>query len=303
MRGKLSILACAMTLLSACGGDPMVEPDSGPVETDAGGLVVPVAVGNFECVGTRTRPTGTGAATFAAHVYNFQEGAASSVANIGMQVFPDNVVTADCTGTCQDLMTDASGNVTGVMGETGSWFAYRVEAGTGGGSSAPVLTIGYNRVVPATGGMVDLPSVSSMTIGFIPALYLRMRLPGTAIVSGSLTDCDGELVENAILRVFRGTTEIIPGPDSTDFFIGYFNGSNLPSASREYTNTDGLYAAANVEATAEPVRVELWARTEEGADMRKIACEEIDVFGDAVTIISVGPLRNDYESGNGCAAP
>lgn len=301
MRERLSILACAMTLLGACGGDDNGTPDSGPVESDAN-VELPVAPGNFACVGTLTAPAGTGDSTFSAHVYDFQGGASTSVPTIGMQIFPDNVVTADCTGNCQDVMTDAMGDVSGLTAQAGSWFAYRVEAGTGGGGSSPVLTIGYNRVVPATGGMITLPSVSSMTIGFIPSLYRRMRLPGTAIVSGSVTDCDGEVVQNAILRVYRGATELVPGPEATDFFIGYFNGSGLPSATRQYTNTDGIYAAANVEATTEPIRVELWARTEEGGALRAIACEEIEVFGDAVTIISVGPLRNDYEAGSGCAA-
>lgn len=297
MRERL-ILACAVTLLGACS-----SPDPTPMGDDAG-PPIPVAVGDFSCVGTRTAPAGGDTAAFNAHVYDFQGGASTNVANIGVQIFPDNQITADCTGTCQDLTTDASGELTGVMAPAGGWFAYRVEAGATGGGSSPVLTVGYNRIAPAAGGMINLPSVSSMTIGFIPSLYRRMRLPGTAIVSGSVVDCSadgGTEVENAVLRLFRGDAEIIPGPSSTDFFIGYFNGSGLPSATRQYTNTDGIYAAANVEASAEPVRAEIWARTEEGADMRPIACEEIEVFADAVTIISVGPLRNDYEPGSGCA--
>lgn len=309
MRGNLKILACAMACaggvsLVGCGDDGMMTgDDAGTTPTDSGsGMEIPVAVGDFTCVGTRTAPAGGADATFGAHVYDFQNGESSNVADIGVQIFPDNTVTADCTGSCQDLMTDSSGNISGVTAPAGGWFAYRVEAGTGSGGTTPVLTIGYNRVAPASGGTIQLPSVSSMTIGFIPSLYRRMRLPGTAIVSGSVTDCAGDEVENAVLRISRGGTQLVQGPNPTDFFIGYFNGSGLPSASRMYTNTDGIYAAANVEASAEPIRVELWARTEEGGDLRPIACEEIEVFADAVTIISVGPLRSDYEAGSGCAS-
>ncbi|MDQ3032217.1 MAG: hypothetical protein M3Y87_07365 [Myxococcota bacterium] len=300
MRERL-ILACAISLLGAC-GDPPATTDSGTETPDAGGLEIPVAPGDFSCVGSAMAPVGGADAAFMAHVYDFQGGASTNVANIGVQIFPSNTVSADCTGACQDLMTDATGNIAGVTAPQGGWFAYRVEAGATGGGTSPVLTVGYNRVAPGPGGMIDLPSVSSMTIGFIPSLYRRMRLPGTAIVSGSVVDCAGDEVQNAVLRVYRGDSEVLPGPNATDFFIGYFNGSGLPSATRQYTNTDGIYAAANVAASAEPIRVEVWARTEEGADLRAIACEEIEVFADAVTIISVGPLRNDYAAGTGCAA-
>lgn len=299
MRERLSFLACAMVILAGCGDDDGGGTDAGMVGSDAGAM--PALTGNWECLGTRTAPTPGSEVSFGAHVYDFQGGESSNVANIGMQVFPDNAITADCTGTCQDFTTDATGNVTGIMAPEGGWFAYRVEAGTGSGGTTPVLTVGYNRVAPAASGTVQLPSVSSMTIGFIPSLYRRMRLTGTAIISGSLTDCAGDEVSNAVLRVFRGDTQIQPGPAQTDFFVGYFNGSGLPSATRQYTNTDGIYAAANVEASAEPVRIELWGALEEGGELQRVACEEFQVFADAVSIVSVGPLRSDYAAGSGCA--
>ncbi|WP_236606903.1 hypothetical protein [Sandaracinus amylolyticus] len=272
----------------------MMDPDAGPPP--------PALTGDLSCVGTRTAPTGGAASTFTGHVYDFQSGEASSVGGVAVDYFPDNVVSEACAGTCVTNTPGADGNVAGLTGMEGAWFAYRVAAGTGSGGSVPVLTVGYNRQVPATGGTAQLPSVSSMTIGFIPSLYRRMRLPGTAIVSGSFTDCAGAPVGNAVVRVFRGSTEIAPGANPTDFFAGYFGNTRLPDATRTTTNPmNGLFAAANAEATTDPIRVELWGSRTEGAAAERVACEEIQVFADGVTIVTLGPLRNDYAAGSPCA--
>ncbi|AKF05451.1 hypothetical protein [Sandaracinus amylolyticus] len=274
------------------GGDDAGTPDSGPP---------PAALtGDWSCVGSRTAPTPGAASTFTAHVYDFQSGMSSNVGGVAVDYFPDNVVAEGCSGTCVRTTPGADGNVAGLMGMENAWFAYRVAAGTGSGGTTPVLTVGYNRAVPANGGTTQLPSVSSMTIGFIPTLYMRSRLPGTAIVSGTLTDCAGAPAANAQVRIFRGGTELVTGPGSTDFFSGYFNAANLPDSNRTATNTNGLFAAANAEATDEPLRVELWGVRTEGMPAERVACEEIEVFADAVTIVNVGPLRNDYASGSGC---
>lgn len=312
MRKRLSILACALTILGACGGDNdndttdsgMTGSDSGMAMNDAevmadGGMLpdLPVATGDFSCVGSRTAPAGGDIGTFTGHVYDFQMGPASMVPSLEVHVFTDNIVAADCTGTCQNLTTDVMGNVT-VMAPAGAWYAYRAAA-----SATQVLTVGYNRAAPATGGMDVMASVSQTTIGLIPTLYNRSRLPGTAVVSGAVVDCAGTPVENAIVRFFQGDTELIPGTGRMDYFVGYFNGMTpaAPAPSRTTTNTDGRFAAANAMPNAEPVRAEIWARTAADEDVRRIACEEAQIFADGVTIITMGPLRNDYPASSGCA--
>lgn len=271
---------------------------------DAGGewRHLPVASGDFSCVGLRTAPPRGESSTFTVHVHDLQTGESTDVANAALQIFPDGVVTPGCAGSCQDLRSDAAGEVAGVMGQAGGWLAYRIEPGTAGGGSAPVLTIGYQHVTPATGGLLELASVSSMTIGFIPSLYRRMRLPGTAIVMGTIVDCAGDAVEHAILRVYRGSQLLTPGPDAIDFFVGYFDFSGRLHPPNGSTGPDGFYTAVNVEPEVDPLRFEVWARTEEGGELRAIACEEVPGFADGVTHVALGPLRSDYAPGSGCSA-
>lgn len=211
-------------------------------------------------------------------------------------------MTPGCAGSCQDLRSDDAGEVAGVIGQAGGWLAYRIEPGTAGGGSSPVLTIGHHRVTPATGGLLELASVSAMTIGFIPSLYRRMRLPGTAIVMGTIVDCAGDAVEHAILRVYRGSQLFTPGPASTDFFVGYVDFSRRLHPPYGSTGPSGFYAAGNIEPEVDPLRFEVWARTEDGGELRAIGCEEALAFPDAVTQVAIGPLRSDYASGSGCSA-
>jgi hypothetical protein len=300
-------LAGAIVMLAGCGNNSSASTDSGP--PDAGVPLPPPASvldgadmvpADLSCRDMRTRPAGGATVTFTAHIYDFQSGPDSTVAEpVDVDIFPDNVVTPDCTGMCMRANAGMTGDIM-AMGPEGGWFAYRVHMGSGERPTSPVLTVGYNRVVPTAGGRIALPSVSSMTIGFIPSLYSRRRVPGTAIVSGSLSDCEGRAIANAVLRLYRGDTLLQPGPNPDDYFIGYFNGASLPDRRRQYTNTDGIYAAANVDPGTEPLRIELWAVLGDSDTLERIACEEVQVFADAVTIVSVGPERGDYPPGSRC---
>ena len=306
---RTSTILCALAL-AACGGsgttnDAGTSPgDTGVVNGDSGPPPPPptlsVAMGaiDLSCHGTSTAPTGGADVTFTGHVYDFQTGTGSDVPTIGVDVFPDNLVADTCAGTCVTGTTDLMGQLS-ITAPGGGWFAYRVAAGTGAGT-VPVLTIGYNRTAPTAASVVDLPSVSSSTIGLIPSLFARQRVPGTGIVSGEFGDCTGASIQDATLRVFQGATELVTGPAPTDFFVGYFRNS-LPSSAQRRTSADGLFAAANIPVMAEPIRVELWGVMADGQAPSLVGCEEARVFANGVTIISLGPLRSDYPLGSGCA--
>lgn len=290
-------------LLAACGSSTPMMPDAGPplpvamVDTDMDDMED--AMADFSCLGMRTAPAAGAAGEFTAHVHDFQGGTDTPTPMVELQVFPDNLVAAACEGTCVTSMTDANGD-TMVTAPADGWFAYRVPSPA---DDDPVTTIGYNRAAPAAGGTVNLPTVSLAVIGLIPSLFMRTRVVGTGVVSGSLSDCMGRGVRGARLRLFRsGEGEIMPGPGRMDFFVGYFSAaSGLPSSRATFTDVDGIYASANVAATTDLVRVEVWAVLTEGGEEERVACEAIQVAADAVTIISVGPTRNDYPAGHPCA--
>ena len=295
MRDRLCWFACALVALAGCGDD-----DAPMTTGDAGAIAAPVT-GDWTCLGERGEPSGDTPSTFGALLYDFSSDPHEGVPNLAVEIFPDNRVRPGCDDGCQRVVSDASGNLTGVTATEGTWFAYRAAAGVGSGGTTPFLTIGYNRLAPPSGGTIEIPSITNTTVGFIPMFYLRTRLPGTAIVSGTITDCTGETVENASLRLFQGDEELVPGTGSTDFFVGYFNNQDLPDLYRTETNSNGLFAAANAAVTEAPLRVELWGRLDGDTSARRLACEEMQVFADAVTTITMGPLRNDYAAGSGCA--
>lgn len=315
MNERRWLVACAVVALSACGdngggGTDSGVADSGGGGSDAGALMLPRAMAdtdgnaengteapaNFACLGTPTAPTAGAAIDFTANFYSF--GATDPVPDAPVQIFTTNVVGPTCAAPdCATYTTDASGNAT-ITAPASAWLAYRVPA-----TGDFVDTIGYNRDAPAAAtDTLDLPVVSMMTLGFIPALFFRTRVPGTGVVSGNLSDCDGNTVEGAQLHLFRGGTEIQPGSGMTDFFVGYFNAATgLPSRTAKWTDADGIYASANVEATTDLVRVEVWAVLTEGGEPERVACEAIQVAADAVSIISAGPTRGDYPAGHPCA--
>jgi len=108
-------------------------------------------------------------------------------------------------------------------------------------------------------------------------------------------------VSNAIIRAFHADgTEIIAGEETTSQRFAYFDGAENPDASGTYTNTDGLYVVVNVPTTpGERIRVEAWANTGSGTPTR-IGCEAVEAFPDGVSIVNIGPTRNDYPTGHPC---
>lgn len=253
---------------------------------------LPVSTGELSCVGTRTAPVGGEYGTFSAIFHDFQSG--RSIAGLAVHAFHDNVITPSCTGSCQDLSTDTNGE-TAIGGREGAWFAYRAAA-----TSTQVLTVGYQLVVPAGGGLLELPSVSHTTVGLIPTLYGRQRAPGTAIIAANIVDCAGVPVDGAVVRLFQRGIELVPGPGRIDLFAGYFMDAT-PSPSQTMTNANGRSIAANIPPGTEPISVTFWARPLDSDSVRMIGCEEVRAFADGVTSVSVGPLRRDYPAGSFCS--
>lgn len=309
MNERGSILVAAV-LLAACGGGGTMSmsSDSGPPAP-----ALPVAMvdtteppdrtadgpADFSCMGARTAPMPGAPVSFTAHAHDLQGGVAMGTAMVEVQFFANNLVSTPCAGSCTSMTTNDMGNAMFMAAED-AWFAYRIPSPTGGN---PVTTIGYNRQVPGMGETVNLPTVSTTVIGLIPTLYMRSRVPGTGVVSGTLADCNGRTVRGARLRLFRGGSEIIPGAAMTDFFVGYFSAATrLPDARATFSDVDGVFASANVAASTDPVRIELWAVLSEGSAEQRVGCEAIQVEADAVSIVAVGPTRSDYPAGHPCGS-
>lgn len=305
-----SVLSLAFGIV-ACDGDPDPDPDSGTPEVDSGPVVTnppPIGIGamrttltaaNLECRGTRSAPAAGAASSFNLFARDFFP-PNMFVEGLTIHFFPDNVVEVDCSGSCIEVTSDAAG-LAEVTGSEGGWYAYRIEAGTATHNSIPeeyVAAVQYNEVTPAAAGMGTMNAVRQSTVNTLTSLLLINQQPGTAIVTGTITDCDEESIANARVRIFDSSGEIVLGTDRNGPKSFYFNGDAFPNANERETNVDGLYGAGNIPIPANgQIRVELWGVITEGGEPEMLGCEEVGAVADGLTIINVGPTRSDGPSG------
>lgn len=312
-------LVCVLALgvASACDGGTGSDPDGGPADEtdaasdlgpevqasvrDADGELTEQVEPDLSCRTTRTEPAGSGDSSFTVTAVDFQDGFA--VEGLVVQFFPDNAPTLDgtCAAPCQEVTTDASGEAT-VTDTAGSWYAYRVIAGSGTNveSGAPTDFIGavqVNETAPEDGGNATLNVVRATSRNTIIALLGTSAEAGTAVVTGQAQDCMGRELANATLRVFNSTGEIETGFTSEGPREFYFNGDSFPAGSQEMTNSDGLYGTANIPLPPDnTLRVELWGNL--GGDAPEmIGCERVQVASDGITIVNIGPTRADGPDG------
>ncbi|MCC7535672.1 MAG: hypothetical protein IT379_05640 [Deltaproteobacteria bacterium] len=255
---------------------------------------------DFSCLGMRTRPMGEGMnRMFDMQVNDFQTG--DPVPEVTVQFFPDNIVLDTCSGDCLEGESSEMG-VVGGRGEIGGWFAYRVLPKAGPTPPSTVVgAVQYNEPTPAEGETWEGNSVSEATLRLIPTVFGFRRAAGTGLVAGTVFDCNGDAVRGGVIRMFLPDgSEVVEGMAMSDPHHEYFDGEEFPSPDQIHTNTDGLYASANVPPSGtEPMRIEAWGRLESGGPAVLLGCEEGRTFADTVTIMNLEPLRSDAPDGCG----
>ncbi|MCB9594118.1 MAG: hypothetical protein H6719_15395 [Sandaracinaceae bacterium] len=271
------------------GGTPTSGPPVG-FGPSPGGLTP----ADYACRGRVTAPSGSGrAAPYDAIVTDFFNG--DPVERLEVHAFGDDTPTADCSGACALLRSDAAGIVT-PRDAPGSWAAYRILRGTGLQAGAPrdyVELLQYHVTTPPARSSVPIDALQEATLATVITLVGSMQEPGAATLLGGLTDCGGEPIANAVLRVFDATGEIPLGTGRSGPRAFYFNGDAFPSAAQPVTHVDGLFGALNVPVPAGGrLRVELWGALGTGPQ-QLLGCEAIEGLPDGVTVIPVGPVRAD----------
>lgn len=302
---KVVLVALALGTTVGCGDDDTMTPPG----SDAGASTLPpLSTGtmssptsgtpNYACLDTQTRPTPGDSVNTTFELRDFESDA--PVGNARVWLFPDNDVRDTCDGTCVEFTTNPDGNASVSLPASG-WYAYRVFPREGATRVMTVVdSMQYNEPAPAESGRaVTGNAVSQGTIDLIPAVLGIDRLPGTAVIAGTVADCDETPVYGARIRAFDGDTEVAMGLAATDPQYRYFNGDSFPSDSNTFTHADGLYVAVQMPANR-TLRVEAWGRPDDGPE-RRIGCEVVRVLPNAVTIVNIGPLRSDYEAGHPCA--
>lgn len=281
------------------GGDAGMTSDLPPLEAYVeGSTSFNPTTADFSCLGMRSRPVGGDVIDVEFQLRDFQDG--FEVVGAQVWLFGDNVIADDCSGGCQELMTDTMGNASVRLPANG-WYAYRVLPMEGPTLRTTVFGVfQYNEPAPAAaGGAVEGNSVSGSTIDLIPALLGITREPGRAIVAGRVTDCvDEHNIANAEVRVYDPDGNYItPGTRPTDPNYHYFMGltmGNVPDQNAEYSAADGLYVIPQVPlADDRPYRVEAWANLD--GTYQRVSCETARLYSDSVTILNLGPTRADAD--------
>lgn len=315
---RTSAALAAFTALAGCSGTPS-DMDTGTPMAD-GAVVFPptpaLSVGtpsnptaspaSFACIGSATGPMPAADVSYTFQLRGF--GSGDAVRDTDVWFFPDNVVRETCTGNCQEFTTDSMGNAM-VTSPANGWYAYRVFFHMGGSmASTYVDSVQINEPAPGpSGGSVDANAVSTATLNLIPAAITGVPRPaGTALVAGEIRDCDDNAVRGGIIRIFTDAgVEILSNwEDGTAPQMRYFDGEENPDDRSTFTQVDGLFASINLpapETGIAPMRVESWGVLTEGGTPQRLGCEEVGVYADGVSIVNVGPLRNDYPAGHPCA--
>jgi len=271
------------------GGDPV----------GFGPMLATLTAADYSCRGSETAPVDTNAeVSFNGVVTDFFNG--MPVEGLTVHFFGDNAPAAGCTGSCIEATSSATGEVA-VMDNEESWYAYRIEPGSGMIAGAPndyIELVQFNEPTPAAAGSATMNAVQASTRNTIITLLGVMQEPGTATVTGQLVDCAGETIANGTIRAFDSTGEITLGTGRSGPRAFYFNGDSFPAAAQRATHIDGLYGAANIPVPADGlVRFEMWGTTSAGGTPEMLGCEQVQVLADGITVVNTGPGRSDGPAG------
>jgi hypothetical protein len=297
-------LGCMLALagVGGCdggGGGVDAGQDSGPGEPELPVLMAwdddaeELVAADFSCLGTEPGPTAGAEAEI--EVRTMARALMDAARpDTTVHIYPANQIPAglECGDGCTSITTGTDGTTT-VSLPAGGWFAYRVPS-----VGTTATTLQFNTFANPD-SRVDLSVISrSLFEGALGAASVTVQ-EDTASFTGTFTDCSGNTVMGAQVRLVGPSGVIQGGTAPTGPRIVYWNATGpFPSPTRTFTSEVGRYAGGNIP-PAGRVRLELWGVRTEGGDPELVACEQFDAHGDQVSIIAVGPLRSDAPAGCG----
>lgn len=271
---------------TACPSNESDEP------VDAGDETITLQ-GDYSCWRQRTAPDGGTPPEPISFDVQDPLSPSKELEGLTMEAYPDNKVGPKGSGLV--ATTDKKGEVTFDL-VSNRWFAYRITDERK--DKSQFTTVGQNRMAVAGTKYVQ-PSLATGSIDLIPFSLSRDRVPGTAIISGTFTDCAGKAGVGVKMRVFRDNEELLSSKTRTGFVIAYFT-SFLPSDTEPGTTESGSgrFSILNVP-TNGTIRVEAWQYVRKTPKVR-IGCEVAQLFPDTASIVSFGPERADYADDSPC---
>ncbi len=275
---------------------PVLMIGDGADPTDPTGIAIDPASAqpaNMSCFGMTSAPAGGENVDFTLRIREFRTD--DVLEGLCVKFYADNMpVAGDSCDPSTDLVTAADGTVS-VTAPAGGWYAYRVFPKDGPSPSLQIAgSVQINEPAPESPTQVEGNSVSQATLNLIPTVLGFTQQPGTALIAGTVFDCDESPVYGTVVRVFREDgSEILEGTRSPEPHYRYFDGDDFPKSDQPWTHADGIFTLANVPVAddGEFVFVEVWGRRSAEAEPEVISCERLPLFADTISIVNMAPLR------------
>jgi hypothetical protein len=305
------LITCAAALLAGCPTEMTVPPDAPTICAQCGSDGLPIlTVGstadpmpaNMDCP-TRAEPPAGTASTRTFRLIS-RGTSTADIPNGDFEIWPSNAVGGDCAAAgaeCIALTSGADALVTASL--EGDFYAYRVPQNS---AAMTYTAIGYNFSPDGDGEN----EITTIPVAIFSAAITLIRSgmmadPADGILTGDVTDCDGEGMRGVTVRLFDSAgAEIVDGTGPLDPGHAYRANGSLPSRMLPTTDYSGGYASGNLPIIAADPRIAVvaYGTAAPGGEREIIGCEEVTIGTNAITILSFGPYRSDYAAGNLCLA-
>ena len=254
---------------------------------------------DLSCIGKFVPPAGPDKANIIGPVETF--GLATDTTGITIEVYLDsdrtlsNAIQTVKSAACPDKDHDKKCDDTGKNAEdsdgnpigyfelkdipTNKLIVFRVKGGSGF-----VTTVQYLLWVPAN--EVDKDGkykhrafiVTELTRNMIPpAAGINRVSDGNSVIAGEIHDCKDRQIQGAKVAISRRPQKLT-----------YFNGDDSPDQDQDDTNTDGIYAALNID-PGKSGDVHISASVKVGAKTISIGTFKARLFPDQISILTLWP--------------
>lgn len=290
------LLSAALAV--GCGGDDdpgMVELHGfmTPTETleawrEVNGVWELQGPANMDCLNTASDvvPT-TVEVTLSGGLEDFQSG--NAVPDGTMEFFADT----DFANPFDSVVSDENGAYTATVPIGTAKYGVKITAP----DTLATYQIDYELASDQAAQSENFSSVSTITANALPAFIGVTRTVGLGVLAGSIRDCDGNELKNAIATVssVSGSPEHLDGAASYYFSAGTSSSLPVRWSQQLSTNKDSLYVIIELPPTSEAY-LQVWgflpSQNPETDEPTLIAETPAPVLADSVITASLEPLRN-----------
>mgnify|MGYP002377261524 CR=1 FL=1 len=226
------------------GGMPFPRPTA-PMRAHAlvNGAWVDQGLADWSCVNTPTSDLpSTGPIQLSGRVTDFPGTTGVPAASIIAYAPSTSAVVGNTTSSSAGATRGSYTMTLGMLPSTSRRYTFAITA-----QNFPGTYLLEQYIAPAATAMRDLPSVSTATLNALTAYVGLARNPANAMALGTIYDCQGRSVSNAVVIASRSrsTTDLVAGARS---FYYTASATSVPARSDQvpFSNVDGKFMVIDV---------------------------------------------------------